>query len=284
MLQNIEHKSKLATGQLLSFMPDSYWDRTARPVYAITFLLVFIIFYEIGTFAINPQVLSQSYSSQVPRVVSFLWLQNLLSYIGFSDTATLVMTPLAVIVILLAMQITSRSKWYVNFRDFVPMTIECIILAVPLIILSLLLNQSPESQAALLVNAAQTQQTNPIILEIVTAFGAGIYEELVFRLILICLLMIFFQDFLNLSRANSILLSVVVSATLFSAHHHIYFVNGRFALAEPFSVSRFAFRSLAGIYFAGLFAARGFAITAGCHAFYDIIAALLNAAVFANNN
>jgi len=33
---------------------------------------------------------------------------------------------------------------------------------------------------------------------------------------------------------------------------------------------------MAGIYFAAIFAIRGFAIAVGTHAFYDIIAALLN--------
>ena len=261
-------------------MPDSYLDRTARPIYAIAFLLAFIIFYEIGTFLISPQALSQSYSSQTPRVVSFLWLQDLLSYVGFSEIAAWIAAPLAVIIILLAMQITSHSKWYVNLKDFLPMTIECIMLSVPLIILSLLLNQSAPPQVAALAGSFQQAPANPLFVEIVTAIGAGIYEELVFRLILICLLMIVFQDVFGLSRSNAILFSVIVSAALFSAHHHFYFVNGIFAFAEAFSASRFTFRTIAGIYFAGLFAVRGFAITAGCHAFYDIIAACLNAAIF----
>ncbi len=280
MSLHTKHKSKSSAGQLISFMPDSYLDRTARPIYAIAFLLAFIIFYEIGTFIISPQALTLSYSSQTPRVVSFLWLQNLLSYVGFSQAATWLAAPLAVIVILLAMQITSHNKWYVSFRDFLPMAIECIILSIPLIILSLLLNQSAPPQAAALASSSQSAGANPLFVEIVTAIGAGIYEELVFRLILICLLMIVFQDIFGLSRSNAILFSVIVSAALFSGHHHFYFVNGKFAFAEAFSVSRFAFRTIAGIYFAGLFAVRGFAITAGCHAFYDIIAACLNAAIF----
>jgi hypothetical protein len=37
---------------------------------------------------------------------------------------------------------------------------------------------------------------------------------------------------------------------------------------------------LAGIYFAVLFAVRGFGIAAGTHAFYNIIAAVLNAFLF----
>jgi membrane protease YdiL (CAAX protease family) len=115
---------------------------------------------------------------------------------------------------------------------------------------------------------------------IVTGVGAGIYEELVFRLILICLLMMFFQDLLGLSHANAIVSSVLISAALFSAHHHIIVLDGQLGRNAPFNWTEFGFRTMAGVYFAALFAIRGFGITAGTHAFYDIIATLINALVF----
>jgi hypothetical protein len=127
-------------------------------------------------------------------------------------------------------------------------------------------------------------QREPLLASIVTGIGAGIYEELVFRLILICVLMLLFQDVLGLNHRSSIVLSVLVSAGLFSAHHHIVFVNGQLALSAAFNWTEFGFRTIAGIYFAGLFAIRGFGIAAGTHAFYDIIATIINAAFFSSIN
>lgn len=92
--------------------------------------------------------------------------------------------------------------------------------------------------------------------------------------------MLFFQDVLGFTRKNSIVLSVLISAALFSAHHHIVFVNGQFGKSAPFAWTKFGFRTIAGIYFAILFAIRGFGITAGTHAFYDIIAAIIDAVFF----
>ena len=92
--------------------------------------------------------------------------------------------------------------------------------------------------------------------------------------------MMLFQDVIGLEHKNSIIFSVLISAALFSAHHHIVFVNGQFALTAPFNRAEFGFRTIAGIYFAALFAIRGFGITAGTHAFYDIIATILNVVVF----
>jgi membrane protease YdiL (CAAX protease family) len=59
--------------------------------------------------------------------------------------------------------------------------------------------------------------------------------------------------------------AVLVSAGLFSAAHHI----GPYG--EPFHAGRFAFRFLAGLYFALLYQFRGFGVAAGAHACYDVM-------------
>ena len=185
---------------------------------------------------------------------------------------------LLIVIILLALQITSKTQWKVTTSDFLPMTVESILLAVPLIVLSLTINSSASEQAATMNAGAAA---DGLAVQLVSGIGAGIYEELVFRLILISLLMLLFQDFLGVTRRNSILLSVVISAVLFSAHHHIFFINGSFTRGEAFVFGVFVFRIMAGIYFAAIFAVRGFAIAVGTHAFYDILAALLNFLFFA---
>ncbi len=92
--------------------------------------------------------------------------------------------------------------------------------------------------------------------------------------------MLLLQDALRLNHMNSIVLSVLISAALFSAHHHIDLVSGQPNAIDPFNWTRFAFRTIAGIYFAILFAIRGFGITAGTHAFYNIIAVSITARFF----
>jgi len=302
----MKDKYKYNSSQLLNFAKDSYFERTSRPIYAIVFLLPFIIFYELGTILINTDVLNEL---QV-RVVAFVWLQKLLESLGFGGKFVWVAPPLAAIVILVALQITSKKEWRFWPGDIPPMVIECTLLAVPLIVLTLFLSgstgpqsdiaqfdtgvlrtQAERSRSPSLVGtnslssptteAGGTQtESQSVWPSIVIGIGAGIYEELVFRLILICVLMLLFQDVLGLSRKSSIILSVLISALLFSAHHHIDFLSGQANAADPFTLGRFAFRTIAGVYFAVLFAIRGFGITAGTHAFYDIIATVINAVFF----
>jgi len=275
MTDRTKDKNKDSASQLCTFLRDSYLDRTSRPIYALAYLALFIVLYEIGTILISPAQLSEALARPQIRVVAFVWVQNILELIGFSERLTWLATPLVVVIILAALQLTSRMRWAVSAKDFVPMTLECILLAIPLVVLSMLVNHSADS-ATLQAAGGYTAGTPRLLIDIITGIGAGIYEELVFRLILICLLMVLFQDFLGLSRMRSVVLSVLISAVLFSAHHHVFFVNGSFGFGEVFTAGRFIFRALAGVYFAVLFAVRGFGITAGTHAFYNIIAAVVN--------
>lgn len=288
------------TSQLFNFTKDSYLERTSRPIYAVVFLLPFIVFYEFGTFHINTNVLNQQI-----RVVAFVWMQNMLESLGFGGKFAWAAPPLAVIVILLSLQFTCGKEWYFWIGDILPMILECILLAVPLIVLILFLNSvgsqreisrfdgsEISSQDNGLIVCASVQnyplQSSTVVIEspehrysllanIVTGIGAGIYEELVFRLILICFLMLLFQDMLKLSHENAIILSVLISAALFSAHHHIDFFSGQPNIDDPFDWTKFTFRTIAGIYFAVLYAIRGFGITSGTHAFYNIIAVSIKA-------
>ena len=102
-----DSNKKNNSSQLLQFAKDSYLDRTSRPIYALTYLIGFILLYEIGTLLISSDVLSSTIGNPQVRVVSFKWIQNLLTdHLNFPARLTWIATPLVVMVILLALQIT----------------------------------------------------------------------------------------------------------------------------------------------------------------------------------
>jgi membrane protease YdiL (CAAX protease family) len=102
---------------------------------------------------------------------------------------------------------------------------------------------------------------------LVTPLGAGIYEELVFRLIGFTVLNLILLDLLHFPKPLGILLIVLISAFLFSAYHYLGY--------EAFQWRTFVFRTAAGVYFGTIFLLRGFGVTAGSHAAYDLIVAAL---------
>jgi hypothetical protein len=102
------------------------------------------------------------------------------------------------------------------------------------------------------------------VAQVVTYVGAGIYEELVFRLVLYSGLVVVLRA-LKTPVLLAVPLSAMVSATLFAGAHHI----GPYG--EAFDDYVFLFRVLAGLYFAALYQFRGFGIAVGAHACFDVL-------------
>ena len=103
-----------------------------------------------------------------------------------------------------------------------------------------------------------------VLSQIITYVGAGIYEEVLFRLFLITGLVALLKYCFVIALA-AMPLAVVGSASLFAGAHHF----GEFG--EPMDPYRFLYRTTAGLYFALLFWWRGFGIAVGAHAVYDVL-------------
>ncbi|HEY0969863.1 MAG TPA: CPBP family intramembrane glutamic endopeptidase [Gemmatimonadales bacterium] len=96
------------------------------------------------------------------------------------------------------------------------------------------------------------------------SLGAGLYEELLFRVVLVTLLAVGARTLLGLGARGAGVFAVLVGALLFSAAHHVG------AYGEPLALVPFTFRFVAGVVFSALYLLRGFGITAWTHALYDV--------------
>ncbi|PKK91696.1 MAG: hypothetical protein CVV64_03265 [Candidatus Wallbacteria bacterium HGW-Wallbacteria-1] len=101
--------------------------------------------------------------------------------------------------------------------------------------------------------------------EFTVMLGAGLYEELVFRVLLIAMVRWMVNTSFSIRGWESSLYAVIVSSLIFSGFHHV----GSFG--EPFTWSAFIFRALAGGVLALMYILRGFGITAYSHAIYDLL-------------
>ena len=97
---------------------------------------------------------------------------------------------------------------------------------------------------------------------IALSLGAGLFEEFVFRVLLLGVLLWLTRPFFK--NWLAVLISTFLAAFLFSLAHYIG------PLSDSFSLNSFLFRWIAGLIFTGLYQWRGFAITAYAHAIYDI--------------
>lgn len=103
--------------------------------------------------------------------------------------------------------------------------------------------------------------SSELVDRIVLATGAGLHEELVFRLLMVPLLALGLERALGIARPAALAGAALLSSLAFSAAHHL--------AGEPFDGFVFAFRAVAGLVFAALFIWRGFAVSAWAHAAYD---------------
>jgi hypothetical protein len=100
--------------------------------------------------------------------------------------------------------------------------------------------------------------------EILMSIGAGVHEELMFRLLLCGGGAWVLSRLTDLSPWKIAVITILVSSVLFSAAHHI----GPYG--DPLALGVFTYRFLAGIFFALLFHFRGLAVAVYTHALYDI--------------
>jgi len=95
------------------------------------------------------------------------------------------------------------------------------------------------------------------------ALGAGVHEELVFRLLLLGGLVTALRD----AGRWAFVLALAVSSVVFAGAHHL----GPYG--EAFTVHAFAFRVLAGAAFGAIFWFRSLAHAVYAHVLYDIVVA-----------
>ena len=93
--------------------------------------------------------------------------------------------------------------------------------------------------------------------------GAGLFEEIIFRVILLYLLYLLLSTLLR-KKIVAAVVSVLLASFLFSLSHYVG------TMADTWELYSFMFRWAAGLLFTVLYFVRGFAITAYTHALYDI--------------
>lgn len=103
---------------------------------------------------------------------------------------------------------------------------------------------------------------------LIMSLGAGLYEEIAFRVLLFGMglrcLRLWVRPVSWLQRASLAVGWALIAAMLFSLWHHVG------ALGEPFEASVFVFRAVCALLFTIIYAVRGFAPVVWTHVTYDV--------------
>ncbi len=240
-----------------------YWTQSRRPLAALAFVLPLLALYEGGVVVLGQQAV---------RNGADVWLRQFLDLTGFGQYFLL---PVLTISLLLAWHHTTRERWQLSAAVLYVMFAECAVLALVLVGVGRLQGLVVQRIVGGPVLPPATEMEVPWMMAGRGAFlarmlgfvGAGVYEEMLFRLMLLppvsaCVTRC------GARRALGIALTVIATSLLFSAAHYLG------PHGETFDSFSFWFRCTAGAFFALLFVHRGFGIAAGTHALYDIMASL----------
>ena len=105
--------------------------------------------------------------------------------------------------------------------------------------------------------------------QLMVSLGAGVYEELLFRVILVSALARLAAGGFGWTPWAAGVFATVLGALVFSAFHYIG------PLGDTLQLSSFIFRMVAGLLLSGLFLLRGFGIAAWTHALYDVLLSVM---------
>lgn len=235
-----------------------YWSDARTPLASLLFLIPWIVVYESGVL-----VMGQGQPDVVRNGADF-WMRSLLIRVGVGQ----VLLPVFVIAMLLAWHLIRRYPWRLRMETQAGMFAESLLLAIVLVavgqchdLLFRTITTAPESANNLLVVAGPLTRA-------VSFIGAGVYEEVMFRLLLVPAAFLGFRMF-EFPPGWAAAMAAISTSFLFALAHHVG------PSADAFNLFAFSFRAAAGLFFATVFLMRGFGITVGCHAAYDLLVGVL---------
>ncbi|MGW8258154.1 MAG: CPBP family glutamic-type intramembrane protease [Thermoguttaceae bacterium] len=239
--------SEQTLSEKIAHRAENYWVQSRRPVVSLVFVAPLMVIYEAGVVFCGVQNGADA------------WMRQFLDFFGFGQHLLL---PLLTAGVLVAWHYLSHEPWRFSPAVLWPMFVESLLLAICLRILLVL-------QSAMFVAVASPTSMS-IASQAKSALGflgAGIYEELLFRLLLLTGINWLVRRWYSAPQP-SLVLAVLLSSLIFAAAHYV----GQ--AGDPFQWFSFWFRFVAGVFFSILFIYRGFGIAAGAHAAYDILAGL----------
>jgi hypothetical protein len=232
----------------------SYFHRVHRPLQCLIFIMPLLVFYQVGSF-VYPM------GSGTPAPGSPLVAFNLiLDFFRLFGAVGNVLPLLGAVAILFCWHLARKDPWEFDLNLYGGMAAESAVWGIPFVVIGMAVLSHGHAMAA------GGGPGGGMWYNVVQSVGAGVYEELLFRLIAINVLSMILMDAFELKPSLAIPAIILTSALLFSASH---------LFGEKFDAGVFAFRASMGIYLAGIYIYRGFGIAVGAHTTYDLFVTVL---------
>lgn len=232
----------------------AYWQDSRKPRYSLLVALPLFIIYQVL------EALEPATHGGTLRNGADVILETLFSRLAGPRGPLLLMVCLVAAGLWLVIRDYRKSGRELRFPVLVLMLGEATLLALCFgIIVSAITSQLVRPTAMLQRDVSQLAVSTRLMLSL----GAGLYEELLFRVLLVGSVGWAGRRLLGFRPLVAGIWAALIGAVIFSAFHYV----GPYG--DPLTAYSFVFRTIAGLAFSALFLLRGFGITAWTHALYD---------------
>jgi hypothetical protein len=236
--------------------PRIYWRQSRSHRYSLLFALPLLVLYEVMA-----AILGSGETQAIRNGADVLLKSAFMALLGEHGPLVFGVLLIGVALWLVIRDMRAHGS-RLSPRTFAVMMAESIVLALAFgIVVSSITTQVLAPFAALVQTPMQELD---LMTQLMVSLGAGLYEELLFRVLLVGAIAALGVRAFKWRPLTASVVAVGLGALIFSAFHYI----GPFG--DRLEAGSFTFRLIAGLFFSALFVARGFGITAWTHALYDV--------------
>lgn len=238
--------------------PKGYGELSTDPLHILVFVLPLVVFYELMLFF-----------SDLSGVADTVAAHEIINRaVGTLGDFGLYLPGLLLVGVLIVMKLSRGDAWRLRLGVIPAMAIESAAWAIPLLLIAAMLSATPAVQAAgQSAGDAVPLNALPLQSRIALSIGAGLYEELLFRLLAVSVLAFALRSVFRVSDTLAAGLAIGIAALAFTFYHQ--------PVAGVVPLARRIVYFVAGCFLGLLFVLRGFGIVVGAHAAYDLFVLVL---------
>ncbi|NQV73439.1 CPBP family intramembrane metalloprotease [bacterium] len=243
---------------------ETYFTVTKSATYGFLAALPLFVIYELLILLVNGDRMGEV------RVGADVWIKQLLALVGANGMWALAVVVLVSGIVVFVKERKNRPPikpaflaWMIGESAIYAVFVAFLVSFSVGMLFSMTLSTSLSNYVPALIQSASPNAPGTMTM-LVLSIGAGLYEELIFRVVLVGGLFLILNNFLG-KRNLAYVIAAVIGAFIFSSVHYIG------ALGDVFTLSSFTFRFLFGLVLNVIFLLRGFGVAAWTHAIYDIL-------------
>jgi len=230
------------TGNVIKACP-AYSELTMRPLNQIVAILPLIVFFYIGS----------TFFEFKDTLLAPLLIRISMQWLGIPG---IIIPSIVIMAVLFGQHLARKDPWAPDWLGVWGTIVEGIVSTLPILAAAWITSSSS-------VSSANGLERDTLWESCWQSVGAGVFEEFIFRLVLIQGIILILGDLMGFKQGKVMVFAIIVSAIIFSACH---FLPGSW----EFDWGRFTFLAIAGAWWAFLFCWRGYGVCVYSHITWNI--------------